>query len=162
MGIFYPVHPVQEDAAYRRPRPRARVSRPVAFGVAHAGGVPGVLTFNHPSAAGRRRPDYRDAFGQRGPRPSGRRPRACLSGTATAPSTSASRQDDDEALKAFDCCRIEGIIPPSNPGHAIAHATRIAPTMAKDQILLVNLSGRGDKGYYAGIPWRNAPDLECE
>jgi tryptophan synthase beta chain len=53
---------------------------------------------------------------------------------------------DDEALQAFhDCCRIEGIIPALESSHALAHATRLAPTLAKDKILLVNLSGRGDK-----------------
>ena len=67
---------------------------------------------------------------------------------------------DDEALKAFhDCCRIEGIIPALESSHAIAHATRIAPTMAKDQILLVNLSGRGDKDMHtvaqrSGLEWK--------
>ncbi len=53
---------------------------------------------------------------------------------------------DDEALKAFhDCCRIEGIIPALESSHALAHAVRLAPTLPKDKILLVNLSGRGDK-----------------
>lgn len=53
---------------------------------------------------------------------------------------------DDEALKTFhECCRIEGIIPALESSHAIAYATKLAPTMSKDKILLVNLSGRGDK-----------------
>ena len=53
---------------------------------------------------------------------------------------------DEEALQAFhDCCRIEGIIPALESSHALAHATRLAPTLPKDSILLVNLSGRGDK-----------------
>ena len=53
---------------------------------------------------------------------------------------------DDEALEAFhNCCRLEGIIPALESSHAIAHAAKIAPTMQRDQILLVNLSGRGDK-----------------
>ena len=53
---------------------------------------------------------------------------------------------DDEALDAFHkCCRLEGIIPALESSHAIAHAAKIAPTMSKDSILLVNLSGRGDK-----------------
>src|SRR6516164_3946475 len=52
---------------------------------------------------------------------------------------------DDEALAAFgDCCRIEGIIPALEAAHALAYATKLAPTLARDQILLVNLSGRGD------------------
>ena len=53
---------------------------------------------------------------------------------------------DAEALAAFhDCCRIEGIIPALESAHALAHATRIAPTLPSDTILLVCLSGRGDK-----------------
>ena len=53
---------------------------------------------------------------------------------------------DDEALAAFhDCCRIEGIIPALESSHAIAYAVKLAPTLAKDAIILVNLSGRGDK-----------------
>ena len=53
---------------------------------------------------------------------------------------------DAEALAAFhDCCRIEGIIPALESSHALAHAAKIAPAMARDQIILVNLSGRGDK-----------------
>ncbi|WP_147693615.1 tryptophan synthase subunit beta [Vogesella mureinivorans] len=54
--------------------------------------------------------------------------------------------NDDEALKAFeDCCHLEGIIPALESSHALAHAAKVAPTMGKDQIILVNLSGRGDK-----------------
>jgi tryptophan synthase beta chain len=53
---------------------------------------------------------------------------------------------DAEALKAFhDCCRIEGIIPALESSHALAHATRLAPTLSRDKIILVNLRGRGDK-----------------
>ena len=53
---------------------------------------------------------------------------------------------DDEALKAFhDCCRIEGIMPALESSHAIAHAVRLAPTMPREAVILVNLSGRGDK-----------------
>jgi len=53
---------------------------------------------------------------------------------------------DEEALAAFhDCCRIEGIIPALESSHAIAYATKLAPTLGKDKLILVNLSGRGDK-----------------
>jgi tryptophan synthase beta chain len=53
---------------------------------------------------------------------------------------------DAEALQAFHTlCRLEGIIPALESSHAIAHAMKLAPTLAKDKILLVNLSGRGDK-----------------
>ncbi len=54
--------------------------------------------------------------------------------------------NDDEALAAFDAlCRFEGIIPALESSHALAHAIKIAPAMSKDKVLLVNLSGRGDK-----------------
>ena len=54
--------------------------------------------------------------------------------------------DDAEALQAFhDLCRYEGIIPALESSHALAYAVRLAPSLDKDQILLVNLSGRGDK-----------------
>jgi tryptophan synthase beta chain len=53
---------------------------------------------------------------------------------------------DDEALKAFhDLCRIEGIIPALESSHALAYAAKLAPTLPTDKVLLVNLSGRGDK-----------------
>lgn len=53
---------------------------------------------------------------------------------------------DDEALEAFQLCtRVEGIIPALESAHAIAQAVKMAPTMREDQIMIVNLSGRGDK-----------------
>jgi|TARA_R110000850_G_scaffold277133_1_gene423313 tryptophan synthase beta chain len=53
---------------------------------------------------------------------------------------------DAEALEAFHkCCRTEGIMPALESSHAIAHAVKLAPTLSKDKIILVNLSGRGDK-----------------
>jgi len=53
---------------------------------------------------------------------------------------------DDEALEAFRLlCRTEGIIPALEPAHAIAHAVRQAGSLSKDHIIVVNLSGRGDK-----------------
>ena len=53
---------------------------------------------------------------------------------------------DSEALQAFhDLCRFEGIIPALESSHALAYAAKLAPTLPKDKILLVNLSGRGDK-----------------
>jgi tryptophan synthase beta chain len=53
---------------------------------------------------------------------------------------------DTEALQAFhDLCRLEGIIPALESSHALAYAAQLAPTLPKDKMLLVNLSGRGDK-----------------
>ena len=53
---------------------------------------------------------------------------------------------DDEAVAAFEyLSRIEGIIPAIESAHAVAHAIKLAPTLGKDKIIVVNLSGRGDK-----------------
>jgi tryptophan synthase beta chain len=53
---------------------------------------------------------------------------------------------DEEALQAFhDLCRLEGIIPALESSHALAYAAKMAPRLPQDYILLVNLSGRGDK-----------------
>lgn len=53
---------------------------------------------------------------------------------------------DDETLDAFQrLCRLEGIIPALESSHAVAEAIKLAPTMASDQVVIVNLSGRGDK-----------------
>ncbi|WP_380876765.1 tryptophan synthase beta chain [Sphingomonas sp. DBB INV C78] len=56
---------------------------------------------------------------------------------------------DAEALASFQTlCKLEGIIPALESAHALAVAERIAPTMGKDQILVVNVSGRGDKDIF--------------
>ena len=53
---------------------------------------------------------------------------------------------DDEAVNAFEyLSRMEGIIPAIESAHAVAHAMKLAPTMGKDQIMVINISGRGDK-----------------
>lgn len=53
---------------------------------------------------------------------------------------------DDEAVEAFEyLSKVEGIIPAIESAHAIAYAKKLAPTMRKDEIMVVNLSGRGDK-----------------
>ena len=53
---------------------------------------------------------------------------------------------DAEALHAFQALsRLEGIIPALESSHAVAHAIKVAPSMAKDRVIIVNLSGRGDK-----------------
>jgi len=53
---------------------------------------------------------------------------------------------DDEALDAFQRLgRLEGIIPALESAHAVAHVIKIAPTMKKDELVVINLSGRGDK-----------------
>lgn len=53
---------------------------------------------------------------------------------------------DDEAVAAFNyLSKIEGVIPAIESAHAVAHAIKLAPTMDKDQIIVINISGRGDK-----------------
>ena len=53
---------------------------------------------------------------------------------------------DAEAVEAFrDLSRLEGIIPALESAHALAHAKKLAPELGKDGVILVNLSGRGDK-----------------
>lgn len=53
---------------------------------------------------------------------------------------------DDEAVGAFEyLAKMEGVIPAIESAHAVAYARRLAPTMRKDQIIVINLSGRGDK-----------------
>ena len=57
---------------------------------------------------------------------------------------------DEEALKAFQlCCRTEGIIPALEPSHALAKVAELAPQMSKDEILVMNLCGRGDKDVFS-------------
>jgi tryptophan synthase beta chain len=57
---------------------------------------------------------------------------------------------DTEALEGFQLlCRTEGIIPALEPAHAIAAVTKLAPTMGKDEIILANLCGRGDKDIFS-------------
>ena len=56
---------------------------------------------------------------------------------------------DEEALSAFQiCCKQEGIIPALEPSHALAHVIKIAPSLEKDHILLLNMCGRGDKDIF--------------
>ena len=57
---------------------------------------------------------------------------------------------DNEALEAFQLlCKIEGIIPALEPAHALAHVLKLAPTLPKDNLLVMNLCGRGDKDVFA-------------
>jgi tryptophan synthase beta chain len=57
---------------------------------------------------------------------------------------------DKEALEAFQLCtRLEGIIPALEPAHALAFVTKLAPTLAKDNLLVMNMCGRGDKDIFA-------------
>ena len=56
---------------------------------------------------------------------------------------------DDEALSAFQLCsKMEGIIPALEPAHALAHVIKIAPSMPKDKLIIMNMCGRGDKDIF--------------
>jgi len=56
---------------------------------------------------------------------------------------------DDEALEAFQLsCRTEGIIPALEPSHALAHVAKLAPTLPPDNLLVMNMCGRGDKDIF--------------
>ncbi len=57
---------------------------------------------------------------------------------------------DNEALAAFQMlCKLEGIIPALEPAHALGHVIKLAPTLPKDNLLVMNLCGRGDKDVFA-------------
>ncbi len=54
--------------------------------------------------------------------------------------------NDDEALAGFrQLTRVEGIMPALESSHAVAYTNKLAPTMDRDQVIVINLSGRGDK-----------------
>ncbi len=56
---------------------------------------------------------------------------------------------DKEALSAFQlCCKLEGIIPALEPAHALAHVIKLAPTLPKDHLMVMNMCGRGDKDIF--------------
>ncbi|MCR9212868.1 MAG: tryptophan synthase subunit beta [Proteobacteria bacterium] len=56
---------------------------------------------------------------------------------------------DSEALEAFQlCCKLEGIIPALESAHALAHLETLAPSLPKDHLIVINLSGRGDKDIF--------------
>ena len=62
---------------------------------------------------------------------------------------------DAEAVDAFEyLARTEGIIPAIESAHAVAHAMKIAPRMAKDKTIVINISGRGDKDVAAIARYR--------
>ena len=68
---------------------------------------------------------------------------------------------DEEAVQAFEyTSRLEGIIPAIESSHAIAHAMKIAPRMGRDQILMVTVSGRGDKDCAAVARYRGTEIAE--
>jgi tryptophan synthase beta chain len=68
---------------------------------------------------------------------------------------------DQEAVDAFEyLARMEGIIPAIESAHAVAYARKLAPTMDKNQIMVINLSGRGDKDVAAIARYRGVQIYE--
>jgi tryptophan synthase beta chain len=68
---------------------------------------------------------------------------------------------DDEAVEAFEyLSRTEGIIPAIESSHAVAYAKKLAPTMSPDQIMVICLSGRGDKDVAAIARYRGVQIYE--
>ncbi len=68
---------------------------------------------------------------------------------------------DEEAVQAFEyLSRTEGIIPAIESSHAVAAARKIAPTMGKDQIMVITISGRGDKDVYSIAKYRGIDIVE--
>ena len=56
---------------------------------------------------------------------------------------------DKEALEAFQyCCKLEGIIPALEPSHALAVLMKLAPKMSSEEIVVMNMCGRGDKDIF--------------
>jgi tryptophan synthase beta chain len=115
------------------------------FAEGESGGSPGVLhgtrTFVLQDAAGQIRETHSVSAGLDYPAVGPEH--AMLRETGRAEYVSAT---DDEALDAFSfLARTEGILPALESSHAIAHARKIAPGMGKDEVIIINLSGRGDK-----------------
>ncbi len=149
MGLFHPFldePSVRDDRGRgRRPRHRDRAARRLAE--RRRAGRPARQP--HLSAAGRRRPDPATRIRSR--------PGSIIPGSA--PSTpgctiwAASQYvsiTDREALEAFQLCsRQEGIIPALEPAHALAHVAKIAPTLPRDHLIVMNMCGRGDKDIFA-------------
>ena len=68
---------------------------------------------------------------------------------------------DEEAVSAFEyLSRTEGIIPAVESAHAVAYARKLAPTMDKDKIIVINISGRGDKDVAAIARYRGVEIYE--
>ena len=70
---------------------------------------------------------------------------------------------DDEAVEAFEyMSRTEGIIPAIESAHAVSYAMKLAPTMSKDQIIVINISGRGDKDCAAIARWKGNIEIPAK
>jgi tryptophan synthase beta chain len=70
---------------------------------------------------------------------------------------------DDEAVEAFKyLARLEGIIPAIESSHAVAFARKLVPTLPKDKIVVINLSGRGDKDVYSVAKYMGVKEVNRE
>ena len=102
----------------------------------------------HLSPDGRRRPDQRRPFDFGRARLSRHRPGTCLA-QGERPRHLSHRRPTTRRSTAFQlCCRLEGIIPALEPAHALAKVIEIAPQKPRDHLMVVNLSGRGDKDIF--------------
>ena len=145
MGIFYPYIAARGRAPdRRRGGGRGHRHRP-ARGVADRRAPGRAARQPHLPAAGRGRPDHRDALDLRRPRLSRRRPRARVAQGQRPRRVRRRSPTTRRSPRSTSCCRTEGIIPALESRHALAYAAKLAPTLPRDRILLVNLSGRGDK-----------------
>ena len=145
IGLFYPFIDDREVAMYGVEAAGDGLSTG-RHAAPLCAGRPGVLHGNRTYLMeDERRPDHRDPFDLGRSRLSGRRAGARLAqGHRAAPTTS--RSPTTRPWRAFHALtRIEGIIPALESSHALAYAAKLAPTMRKDQIIVINLSGRGDK-----------------
>ena len=90
-----------------------------------------------------------------------RRKRACELAGHTEMPVIVRKVTDDEAVDSFEyLSRMEGIIPAVESAHAVAYARKIAPSLKPDQIIVVNLSGRGDKDVAAIARYRGVQIYE--
>ena len=132
-GHLLSLHPAPRRAPDRRRGGRPRASRPASTRRRSPPARPACCTATAPiccrtrTARSSRRIRSRPASTTRASVPS-------TPGSRTPGAPSTSSIDDDEALAAFhDCCRLEGIIPALESSHALAYATKLAPTLGTDQ-----------------------------
>ena len=133
MGIFHPYIPTPRRAARSASRRRARASRPAGMRRRCRAGSPACCTATHLPAAGRERPDHRDAFDLGRPRLSRRRPRARVAEGQRPRRVRRRSPTTRRSRRSTSCCRIEGIIPALESSHAVAYAMKLAPTLPKRQ-----------------------------
>ena len=145
IGIFHPYIPYERRAPDRRRSRRLRHRQRQACRAA-VGRQPGrAARLPQLSDAGRKRPDHRNPLDLRRPRLPRRRAGACVAQGCRSCRIRRHQRRRSAWLHSTICVVSKGIIPALESSHAVAQAKKLAPTLKKDQIILVNLSGRGDK-----------------